>query len=78
MIDINMKLRLLRMVLGFAACVWGVSIFGVFLSWSAAAEALSELGAKPIAYDPMLDYFRTYREVLSKTVGDDVRSLHIP
>jgi hypothetical protein len=53
----GMKLRLLRMVLGFAACVWGVSIFGVFLSWSAASEALQELGAKPLAYDPMLDYW---------------------
>jgi hypothetical protein len=57
MIGINMKLRLLRMVLGFAACVWGVSIFGVFLSWPAASEALQELGAKPIAYDPMVDYW---------------------
>jgi hypothetical protein len=30
---------------------------GVFLSWSAAANALQELGAQPIAYDRMLDYW---------------------
>ena len=35
-----MHLRLLRCALGFAACTWGVSIVGVFLSWSAASEAL--------------------------------------
>lgn len=52
-----MQLRLLRLFLGFAALAWGVSFFGVFLSWSAAAEALQGLGAQPIAYDRMLDYW---------------------
>src|SRR5215475_12125992 len=52
-----MKLRLLRLVLGFAALTWGISIVGVFLSWSAAANALQGLGAQPIAYDRMLDYW---------------------
>ena len=37
--------------------VWGVSIFGVFLSWNVAAQALQELGAGAIAYDKMLDYW---------------------
>jgi hypothetical protein len=52
-----MKLRLLRLVLGFAALTWGISIVGVFLSWSAASRALQGLGAQPIAYDRMLDYW---------------------
>jgi hypothetical protein len=52
-----MHLRLLRLFLGFAAVAWGVSVAGVFLSWSAAADALQGLGAKPVTYDPMLDYW---------------------
>lgn len=53
----NMQLRVLRLFLAFAAFAWGISVVGVFLSWSAAEEALRGLGAKPIAYDPMLDYW---------------------
>jgi hypothetical protein len=56
-IDKSMKLRLLRLILGFAAFAWGVSAVGVFVSWSKATELLEGLGAKPIAYDPMLDYW---------------------
>src|SRR5271154_6400327 len=52
-----MHLRLLRLFLGFAALAWGASVVGVFLSWPADEEALQQLGAKPIAYDPMLDYW---------------------
>jgi hypothetical protein len=53
----DMGLRILRILLGFAALAWGVSVVGVVLSWPAAAGALEGLGAKPIAYDPMLDYW---------------------
>lgn len=52
-----MKLRLLRLFLGFAALAWGVSVLGVFLPWPAAGQALQWLGAKPVAYDRMLDYW---------------------
>jgi hypothetical protein len=52
-----MNLRLLRLFLGFSAFAWGVSLFGVFASWPAATEALEGLGAQPIAYDRMLDYW---------------------
>jgi hypothetical protein len=52
-----MHLRLLRLFLGFAGLVWGVSIVGVFLSWSMAAEALEGLGAQAIVYDRMMDYW---------------------
>lgn len=49
--------RRLRFFLGFAALAWGVSIYGVVATWPAAENALQGLGAKPIAYDPMLDYW---------------------
>lgn len=52
-----MKLRLLRIFLGFSALMWGVSFYGVFASWSATEQALQGLGTKPISYDPMLDYW---------------------
>jgi hypothetical protein len=45
------------LALGFAAFAWGISVVGVFLNWSTAADALEGLGAQPIAYDPMLDYW---------------------
>ena len=51
------RLRLLRLMLSFCAFVWGVSALGVFLKWETAAGALQGMGAKPIAYDPMLDYW---------------------
>src|ERR1017187_9304027 len=52
-----MQLRLLRLFLGFTAFGWGVSAIGVFVSWPEASQLLQGLGAKPIAYDPMLDYW---------------------
>jgi len=52
-----MQLRLLRLFLGFAAVAWGISLVGVFARWPAAAQMLQGLGAQPIAYDPMLDYW---------------------
>ncbi len=51
------QLRLLRLVLCFCAFVWGVSVFGIFLKWESAVGALQGMGAKPIPYDPMLDYW---------------------
>ena len=52
-----MHLRLLRLFLGFAALAWGVSVVGVFLNWPAAEQTLQGLGAQPIVYDRMLDYW---------------------
>lgn len=51
------QLRPLRFFLLFSAFVWGVSLFGVVLPWSAAVEALQGLGAKTVPTDPMLDYW---------------------
>jgi hypothetical protein len=53
----NMRLRLLRLLLGAAAFGWVVMLVGVFMSWSVATGALQGLGARPIPYDPMLDYW---------------------
>ncbi len=52
-----MHLRWLRLALGFAALTWGAAGVGVFLSWPVAESALQQLGAQPIAYDRMLDYW---------------------
>jgi len=52
-----MKRRLLRILLGFAGLVWLVSIFGVFTKWGIVETALQGMGAQPIGYDRMLDYW---------------------
>ena len=52
-----MRLRLLRLFLFFSAFAWGVSAVGIFVSWAAADRLLEGLGAQPIRYDPMLDYW---------------------
>jgi hypothetical protein len=52
-----MQLRLLRLFLGFAAFAWGISVVGVFASWPQVNSIAQGMGAKPIAYDPMLDYW---------------------
>ena len=56
-LSVSARFQLLRGFLGFAAFVWGVSVCGVFSTWDAAANALSGMGAQPIAYDRMLDYW---------------------
>ena len=53
----QVRFRLLRASLLFAAFAWGVSAFGVFSTWDGAAQALQGMGAKQIAYDRMLDYW---------------------
>lgn len=56
-LSLDRKLRLLRVCLGFSGITWGVSAVGIFMSWSAAEQTLEGLGAHPIAYDRMLDYW---------------------
>jgi hypothetical protein len=51
------QLRLLRLLLLFSGFAWGISVVGVFVSWPEANQLLQDLGAKSIAYDPMLDYW---------------------
>lgn len=52
-----MSLRLLRLFLAFAAFGWGVTVVDVFASWPQVNCIAQGMGAKPIAYDPMLDYW---------------------
>ena len=52
-----MQLRLLRLFLGFAAFAWGISVVGVFATWPQINHIAQGMGAKPIDYDPMLDYW---------------------
>jgi len=52
-----LKLRLLRLFLAFSALGWGVCIVGVFASWPQINSIAQGMGAKPIAYDPMLYYW---------------------
>jgi hypothetical protein len=52
-----MKLRLLRLFLFFSALGWLVCIGGVFAEWPLVNRIAQGMGAKPIAYDPMLDYW---------------------
>jgi hypothetical protein len=56
-LSVPASFRLLRGFLCFAALVWGVAVCGVFATWDAAEIALSGMGAEPIAYDRMLDYW---------------------
>lgn len=52
-----MPLRLLRLFLIFSAFGWGVCIVGVFASWPQVNSIAQGMGAQPIAYDRMLDYW---------------------
>ena len=52
-----MPLRLLRLFLVLAALGWGVMVVGVFATWTQVNVIAQWLGAKAIAYDPMLDYW---------------------
>lgn len=52
-----MPLRLLRLFLTLSAFGWGVCIMGVFASWQQVNSIAQGMGAHPIAYDPMLDYW---------------------
>ena len=49
--------RLLRVILGLAAVVWGISLVAVLLPWPVVKSGLVALGAQPIPDDPMLVYW---------------------
>jgi len=36
---------------------WGISVVGLFASWPQINSIAQGMGANPIAYDPMLDYW---------------------
>ena len=53
----TVKFKLLRFVLFASGIAWGASIFGVILPWDNAETLLQGLGAHPVEYDPMLNYW---------------------
>jgi hypothetical protein len=55
--SVQMKMRLLRVLLLAAACAWGVSVVAIILPWPMAVPVLQGLGAGEIPADPMLDYW---------------------
>ncbi|BCU76945.1 hypothetical protein [Luteolibacter sp. LG18] len=50
-------LRILRLGLLFSACGWGISFWFTFVPWDEAADQLQGMGARPLRYDPILDYW---------------------
>ena|ERR1044071_4844170 len=52
-----MQFRLLRLFLFFSSIGWIVCVVGVFASWPQVNDIAQGMGAKSIAYDPMLDYW---------------------
>ena len=50
-------LRTLQTGLLFSSMGWGISFYFTFVSWDSAAEQLDLMGAGPIAYNPLLDYW---------------------
>jgi hypothetical protein len=50
-------LFMLRLGLLFSTIGWGMSFFFTFAPWDAAAEQLDGMGAGPIPYNPLADYW---------------------
>ena len=50
-------LNTLRLGLLVSAIGWSISFYFTFASWGAATEQLYRMGADPIAYQPLLDYW---------------------
>jgi hypothetical protein len=47
----------LRVGLALSAVGWGISFYFTFAPWDVAMEQLTFMGADPIAYQPLLDYW---------------------
>ena len=50
-------LNTLRLGLLVSAIGWGISFYFTFGSWKAATDQLRGMGADPIVYQPLLDYW---------------------
>ena len=50
-------LNILRLGLLVSDIGWGISFYFTFASWKAATDQLYGMGASPIAYQPLLDYW---------------------
>lgn len=52
-----MRNRISRFFLLLAAVGWGISFVFTFSSWSKGTDLLCNMGAQPIKYQPLLDYW---------------------
>lgn len=48
---------ILRVCLLIGAIGWGISVFFTITPWSISMDQLQRMGAKPVAYQPLLDYW---------------------
>lgn len=68
--DKNRKnLQILRLLLFCGGFGFFISIFGVFIPWSAVAEQLEGLGAEKLPADPMLNYWLRMQAGANTFVG---------
>lgn len=70
MMDPNKKnFRILQLLLFCGGFGFFISIFGVFMPWSAVSEQLEGLGAKGLPADPMLNYWLRMQAGANTFVG---------
>ncbi len=62
-------LNTLQLGLLASACGWGISFYFTFASWNAAAAQLYDMGADPIPYDPLLDYWLRMASAVFGCIG---------
>ena len=61
--------NILRMGLLVSAIGWGISFYFTFASWSAATHQLYGMGAGPISYQPLLDYWLRMASAVFGCIG---------
>jgi hypothetical protein len=62
-------LNTLRIGLLVSAIGWGISFYFTFASWSAATNQLYGMGAGPIAYHPLFDYWLRMASSVFGSIG---------
>lgn len=62
-------LNTLRIGLLVSAIGWGISFYFTFASWNAATDRLYDMGAGPIAYQPLLDYWLRMASSVFGSIG---------
>lgn len=60
---------MMRAGLLLSAVGWGISFYFTFVPWDDAAALLMQMGAEPIAYQPLLDYWLKMASVTFGCVG---------
>jgi drug/metabolite transporter (DMT)-like permease len=62
-------LNALRLGLLLAGIGWGISFFFTFASWTTATDQLRSIGAQPIRYQPLLDYWLRMASAVFGCIG---------